>query len=447
MSNSPDALAWPARLAATTRAATPSWPLVCVLAGALFFGLAMIGSTRSLGFDEATSFAYFIATPSPFDVFGRGDYLGLPLMEISTNNHPLFNFIEHLLFSASHLRAEWIYRVLPAACAAACVTVIGLVTVARAGVAGSSAAMLFLATNPMFDDEAHALRGYTLFLVAVLLATACLRRRWGAFYALCVAVALATHLYLLLVLPAHVLLAHRWWSLRRALPWMLAGIAGGAIPYVGLVSALAAHTHSQGQVWRPDFPFQMVAYLTGGPVVVAFALIFALVPLGIFAERREPALWGLLFVYAAVVVFVWYVMRPAELYPRFFFFLLPGVAWLVGAAVRRWPLTIAIVVAAAGVSIVQQAPESGRNQLPIREAAVILDSHPGGCIIARDQYVMPAYTRRYTLVSRPDELSGCSYVVAVTWTIDAAVARRAAGEFPVQEQLPAIFPGYWLRRA
>lgn len=87
------------------------------------------------------------------------------------------------------------------------------------------------------------------------------------------------------------------------------------------------------------------------------------------------------------------------------------------------------------------------DQLAIRQAAAILDSQPGGCIIADDNFVMPAYTRHYRLATRPSDLAGCAYVVVVTWTTDPPTTQRAVEEYPVRQTLPAIFPGLLLRPA
>jgi hypothetical protein len=423
-----------------------AWQALCVALGLTLTAVALLGAGRQLAYDEAVSFGYFVATPSPFDVFGRSSFLGVPMWVISTNNHPLFNFLQHLIYNATHSRAEWVYRVLPALCGGACVSITGLALQPRFGRLGGLAAMLFLATNPLFDDESHVMRGYTLLLLIVLLSTLALWRRWGWVYAVLVALGLVAHLYFLLVLPGQAVLALRWRSFRWALPYAVGGAAVGIAAYAGLAADLAQHSRLQGQIWRPGFPIQLVAFLVGGPFIDVVALTFPLVLLGLFATRRDWAAWALLAVYVVVAILVWAVAKPAELYPRFFFFLLPGVAWLIAAGIRRWPLVIAVVVAAGGASLWVQAPGWTQDQLATRAGAAVLDSQPGGCVISHDELVLAAYTSHYRVVTDPGQLPSCPYLVAVTWELLPPVAQAASTEFPVRQVLPAAFPGLVLRR-
>lgn len=421
------------------------WVLLCVAAGLALAALALAGAGRQWAYDEAVSFGYFVATPSPLDVFGRTAYLGVPIAVIATNNHPLFNFLEHLLYSAGAGRSEWPYRVLPALCGGGCVALLGIVARPRLGRAGAAAAMLVLAANPLFDDESHVMRGYTLLLLLVLLAAIALHRRQGLLYAAAVALGLATHLYLLLALPGLLVLAWRRRRLRWAGAWSAAGVALGATAYAGLAGALLEHTRHQGRLFRPDFLLQLGLYLLGAPWLWVVALTTPLVLLGLVAARRDPLLWALAAAYALLSVAVWQA-RPAELYPRFFFFLLPAVAWLAGAAVRRWPLLLALAGAVAAVSVGLQAPGWTQDQLAARSAAAVLERRPGGCALSHDELVLAAYTRAYRVVEDPAQLAGCDYLVVVTWELVPALAEAAAGQFPERRPLPAAYPGLVLSR-
>jgi len=424
-----------------------AWRTLCVALGAALAAVALVGAGRQFAYDEAVSFGYFVATPSPLDVFGRSSFLGVPMWLIATNNHPLFNFLEHLLYSATHTRAEWAYRVLPAIGGGACVAFTGLALQPRFGRLGAVAGMLFLATNPLFDDESHVMRGYTVLLLLVLLSTLALWRRWGWAYAALVALGVVAHLYFLLVLPGQAVLALRWRSFRWALPYAVVGAVLGAASYAGLAADLAHHSRLLGQIWRPTFPIELVAFLVGGPWIYVVAFTFPLLLLGAFAARREWALRALLGVYVVIAFGVWVIEQPAELYPRFFFFLLPGVAWLVAAAIRRWPLVIAVVIAAGGASAWAQAPGWTQDQLATRIAAAVLDAQPNGCIISHDELVLAAYTTRYRIVTDPGQIASCPYLVVATWELLPPVATAAAIQFPVRRALPAAYPGLVLRRA
>ena len=422
------------------------WTAACLALGAVSAAISLVGAGRQLAYDEAVSFGYFVATPSPFDVFGRSSYLGVPMAVIATNNHPLFNFLEHLLYSATGARAEWAYRVLPALCGAACVVLVGVLLRPRFGRLAALAGALFLAANPLLDDESHAMRGYTLFLLLVLLALVALGRRHGPLFAAALALALVTHLYLVLAVPGLLVLAWRWARLRWAAPWAAGGGVVGALPYAGLAADLARHSRDQGQIFRPDFPLQMVAYLVGAPWIYVVALVFPVVLLGVVAARREPAVWVLLATYTALGAGVWLIARPAELYPRFFFFLLPGAAWLVAAGVCRWPVLAGVAGLAVAASVAAQAPGWTEDQLATRSAAAVLDSRPGGCVISHDELVLAAYTRSYRVVTDPGELDSCPYLVVVTWELLPPVAEAAARDFPARRVLPAAYPGLVLTR-
>lgn len=421
------------------------WTAGCVAAGVLLAAIAVIGAGRQLAYDEAVSFGYYVATPSPFDVFGRTSYLGVPLWTIATNNHPLFNFLEHLVWSATGVRAEWLYRVLPALCGGACVVVLGLL-LRPTGALAAGGGTLFLATSPMFDDESHVMRGYTLELLLVLLAVLAVRRGWRWLLAPVVALGIVAHLYFLLALPGLAVLAWRWGTLRLAMPFAVAGTIAGLLGYVGLAADILHHSRDQGQIWRPDFPIQLVAALTGGPWLYVVAFTFPLAALGLLAARRERALWVLVAVYALVAAMVWAGARPAELYPRFFFFLLPGVAWLIASTLQRWPLLAVVLLLTAGASAWQQAPGWTQDQLATRSAAEVLAAKPGGCLIAHDEQVMAAYTRAFKVVGDPAGLAACPYVVAVTWNLLPPVAQAASAQFPERRMLPAAYPAVILSR-
>lgn len=423
-----------------------------VVLAVVAFAAYLSGAARVFAYDEAVSFAYYVATPSPFDPFGRSEYLGVPLWQVATNNHPLFNFLEHLVYSATGTRSEWAYRVLPAACGALTVVLTGLLLRERFERPAAAAGALFLATNPLFADESHVMRGYTLLLLLTLVSAVSLRalwrtgsRRWAAAFAIASALGVLVHVYMTLVIAGEVVAAWRARRLRATLPPAVAGGLAGTLGYAGLLGQLVQHTRDQGHIFRPDFPIQVLAYLYGGPYPV-FALFLALALLGLFAVRREGTLWLLAGFYTLVLAGVWAVAQPAELYPRFFMFLLPAAAYLVAASVSRWPYLVLLVGAGCLVAVGFQAPTYNQPQLALREAAQVLESNRGGCAIPLDQQVLPAYTTSYTLARTPGDLDACAYVVVVTWNLAPAMADAVSTEFPHRRVLPAAYPGLVLTR-
>src|SRR2546427_12095517 len=90
----------------------------------------MIGSRRSFGYDAAASFANFIATPSIWDAFAvRSVIPTIPLTQVATNDQVLLSLLSHLLYSATRIRSEALYPLIPA-------------PAARATVGGSTGALL-----------------------------------------------------------------------------------------------------------------------------------------------------------------------------------------------------------------------------------------------------------------------------------------------------------------
>src|SRR3989442_12461699 len=80
----------------------------------------MVGSRRSFGYDAAASFANFIATPSIWDAFAvRSVIPTIPLTQVATNDHVLLSLLSHVIYSATVLRSEAVYRLFPALAAGA----------------------------------------------------------------------------------------------------------------------------------------------------------------------------------------------------------------------------------------------------------------------------------------------------------------------------------------
>jgi hypothetical protein len=87
-------------------------PTLSALAGATAaaatFSFYMVGAERSYDYGSSESVGAFIATRSLLDPFRR---------QFQFNNHPLFSFLEHLVFSAGGV-SETALRALPEAAAA-----------------------------------------------------------------------------------------------------------------------------------------------------------------------------------------------------------------------------------------------------------------------------------------------------------------------------------------
>src|SRR6266581_2648967 len=170
----------------------------------------MIGSRRSFGYDAAATFANFIATPSLWDAFAvRSALPSIPIKSIASNDHVLLSLLSHLIYSLTGVRNEWVYRLVPALAAGGTVGVATAVLAKRFGLLAGVCAGLYIATDPLFVDNSRDLRGYSLAALLALLATLMvLGSKWTrgrlVVYALLLGLAIAAHVFALVVLLAHV---------------------------------------------------------------------------------------------------------------------------------------------------------------------------------------------------------------------------------------------------
>jgi len=275
-----------------------------------------------------------------------------------------------------------------------------------------------------------------------------IRGRWTrwrlAAYAAILGLAIATHIFAIVVLLVHVVwiaMNRSWPDLKQLTPaWVVAFVIGAAANANIEVMEFVQHGFPPS-LFDPTFPRDLVLFLVGAPVLLTVGLWLSAAGLGLWAARREPRVWAAIAVLAVVVGILWLVLQPAYLFPRFFIFLIPGVAYLVAAAVQRWKVLAPIVAAGAVAAVVAQVP--GYTQAPLalpQAAAAIEQTRAGGgeaCVIHADEQVLAAYTTDFTVVTGADQLKGCTVVVVVSWNVDLALRDLAAQEFPRRTALPA----------
>ena len=436
----------------------------------IVFGLALgvattaaylIGSGRSLGYDAAATFANFIATPNLVDAFAVHPVVpSIVLKSIASNDHVFFSLVSHVIYSLTGSRSEVVYRLMPALAAGATVGVSAVVLSRRFGLLAGACAGLFVATNPLFVDNSRDLRGYSLAALLALLATLLLldatarwTRRRLVGYSILLGLAIATHVFVIVVLAAHVV----WIAVRRSradikslIPAWVGAFAIGAAANANIEVMVFLQHGFPPSMFDPTFPRDLVLFLLGAPAVLAMGLWLATALLGVFAARREPILWASIGVIAVVVAILWLVLQPAYLYPRFFIFLIPGAAYLMAAAIQRWKVLAPIVVAGAVAAIVAQVPGYTQDPLALPQAAAVVEAaqSAGGqpCVIHADEQVLAAYTTKFKVVERADQLDACSEVVVVSWNVDLTLRDLAAQAFPRRTLLPAYYPAVVLGR-
>lgn len=423
----------------------------------------MIGSNRSFGYDAAATFANFVATPSLWDAFAvRSVIPTIPVVQVATNDHVLISLLSHAIFSISGSRSEVVYRVIPAAAAAATVGISSSLLSRRFGLLAGICAGIYIATDPMFADNSRDLRGYSLAALGSLIATlmvdplsthgeGLVGRR--AVYGLVMGLAIAAQLFAGVVLLCHVayVLTRRSRSafLTMLPAWIAAGVIGVAA-YVPIYYGQVTQHGMPGSVFYPTWPRDMVLFLVGAPFPLTMGLWLAAAGLGLWTVRRAPWLWATIGVIAAAVLFFWLVLKPAYFYPRFFVFLVPAVAYLMASAIRRWWILAPLVLAGAAFVAYGQVPTWGEDPLALPQAAAQVERlHNSGqrvCVIHSDEQILSAYTTDFTVVTQSDQLADCDAVVVVSWGVDLGLRDEAARQFPRLTTLQAFYPAVVLVR-
>src|SRR6266851_5520635 len=397
---------------------------VGVAAGAVTFGVYLVGSGRSYDYDSSETVGSFIATPSLLDPFRR---------QLVYNNHPLFSFLDHLVYSAGG-RSALDLRILPILFGAAVVAIVVAWCAGRWGVVAAATAGLVLGANSSFAELSRSVRGYSLLCLSAVVSTLLVDRLltkprpWvSAAYIVAVAAGIATHVYMLLVLLGHIgIVGARSGATRAWLTRWSAAIALGALAYVDIGAAMVRSASRADHVFRPRFPLALLTTLLGGtPTTLVLLGLLALV--GAAAVFTRALLMSAAAITAGVLV-IWLWLAPPELYPRFLIWLAPPAALAVAVAVRRFPLALPLVAAAAFLMVRLDAAHWSQDPLPNRQAAVLvraIQSHDGNpCVFPLIRGSLLAYAHAPKEVTRPTQLRNCELVL--TLAADPQSLRLAA---------------------
>jgi lipoprotein signal peptidase len=418
----------------------------------------LVGSGREFGYDSAVTFANFIATPSMLDAFSvHSQQPTIPIATIAGNDHVLLSLLSHFIYSLTGTRSEVVYRIVPALAAGGAVGVTTAVLIARFGAIAGACAGLYVATDPLFVDNSRDLRGYSLAALCAVLATVLLARpltgwrRWA--YGLLLGLAIAAHVFAGLVLIAHVVWAvtrnERVELWRLAPAWLLAGAVGLAADGNILWIDFTEHGLIPGAV-DPTFPRDLVFYLVGAPVLLTIGLWLSTAGLGLWVLRRERWLWTSVITMSAAVLILWLGLHPAYLFPRFFVFLVPGCAYLVAAAVKRWKVLAPVVLLGAAAAVAFQVPGYAGDELALRQSAAVVEDATSlgrrACVLHSDEQILGAYATGFFTVTSADQLQTCDLVVVVSWGVDLPLRDLAAQEFPRARALGTGYPAIVLER-
>lgn len=409
--------------------------LVVFVVTAVFYAQ---GSGRAYDYDSSESVGSFIATGSLLDPFRR---------QLQFNNHPFFSFLDHLVYSAGGHSATAL-RAAPIGFGALTVGIVAYCASRRWGLTAGVAAAAVLAANPMFAELSRSVRGYSLLALCAVVSTLLLVRLLDepgrgltVVYELVVAVAVATHLYALLLVVGHVaiVVARRGFGRDWAATW-LSALLLGLSAYTAIASRMlktAAHEHG---LFQPGFPAAAGRALLGSSSL-AVALLAAL--LAYAALRGAPRAFLIGSATIAVALAAVWLASPQDLYPRFLVWLVPGIALLTAKTTRHSRLALLLACIAVAAMIRLDSRYWTADPVPSLQAAQTVDAARNDrdrpCVLPNIRGALMGYTHPPAEISNPAQLTRCQIVLATAFDAQSLrVATRAT--FPYHWTLPAETP-------
>lgn len=415
--------------------------------GALVFLAYVPGAGRSLDFDSSQTVGAYVRTPSVFDAIASQRLF---------NNHPAFSLIEHVIATLTGSTEEWVLRIAPMAFAAVAVALLVGALQGRVGSLAAVAAGLFMATNPTVVQLSRSVRGYSLLLLCSIASSVLLadllgpapddagrRRRQRTAYVATVALGAATHLYMVPVVLAHVVVvaARRQLDSEWGLRWV-AGLGLGACIYAVMLPDLLDAASAGGRTFKPDFPLRLAEVVTGtewaapftGTVVVLGAAL-------VLAHRRDLRLATAAV--SAAVAFTWLVTASIHLEARFHVWLVPAAAAVVAVVVRRRPALLGLVLVGAALNTgsVLDAYVDDSNAQP--ELAAVLDHAAAagerGCVTNYSVLPILGYTSHFDVVLTPADLARCDVVAIPFSNLDHELESAARRAFPAEGRYDADY--------
>lgn len=407
---------------------------------------------RGLDYDSAETVGFFVHTPSVLDAFRR---------QRAFNNHPLFSALDHVVGILTGSYSPAAMRLLPIACSALAVGLLGFLAARRFGVVSGAVAAVILATNGMLVVEGRAVRGYSLLVLATVASTALVARmvrderrdgrfgwRLGLLYAVVSGAGIADHAYMVgpivmqvaAVGAAHLRHADRERTRRWALVWVRTAIVG-LLAYIRLAKPMFAA--DRGRLFHLWFPLQLVRDLGGGHWWEA-AVLLPLAAAGLWRHADRVLVVALAVGFGVLLLCAW-ATAPADLYPRFFIWAVPAVGWGAGAAASRvrWPGLAAAALSA--MAVLPLVPGPSAAPLPLAQAARLIRADDAAglrpCVLGESAEPLVGYLPTFTAVTEPSQLDRCTTAYWLTANTDAALVQRAEARFRRAQPLPAEFVG------
>jgi len=432
------------------------------VAGAVTFLAYLPGLGRSLDFDSAETVGLFIRPGPPWTAFRE---------QAIFNNHPMFSFLEQLVRVVTGGAGAATMRLLPIVFGAVAVGVLTWFAACRQGLLAGIVAGAVVACNPTFVDLSRAVRGYSLLTLCAIVTTIVVAedrrsrpRRGDLLYILVAGVGLATHLYMVPVLVAHLgaVVARK----RLDVHWrtrFVGALVMGALAYAGMAATMVDAARAHDRVFQADMPWRVATMATGGGW--ASLLLAPLVVVGaVIVLRASRAALGAAVALVAVLVGLWAVMQSSALDERFLVWLVPGGAYLVAVAVsvaRLRRLGYLLAAGSAGLALATVVPGYTSEPTAYRQAAAVLRSVDAagdrGCVVGVGVRPMLGYLDSpadFATVTDAAGLDQCDTVVVATWwpttaawfAADRLVIDAAERRFPHRLVLEAADPALVLSR-
>jgi len=437
-----------------------------VVAGALTFVAYLPGIRRSLDFDSAETVGLFVRPGPPWAAFREQEVF---------NNHPMFSFLEQLVRVTTGRFDAATMRLLPILCGAVAVGVLTWFTARRHGWLAGVVAGAVLACNPTFADLSRSVRGYSLLTLCAVVATIIVvddrpapagrLGRLDALYILVAGIGLATHLYMVPVIAAHVgvVVSRRRFDDR----WrqrFVGALLVGACAYAGMAATMFHAAGAHSRFFQADIPWRVATMATGGGwASLVLAPLVVMGALAVLTGSRAARAAALALV--TVLVGMWVVMQSSALHERFFVWMVPGVAYLVAVAVGRigHDVRVGHLLAAGSVALALIAviPGAAADPTGYRQAAALVRQVGAmgerGCVVDVGVLPMAGYLdvpEDFAIVTDPADLDRCDVVVVAAWwptkaawfAADRRVIAAAEQEFPHRLILDAADPTLVLSR-
>ena len=402
-----------------------------------------MGWARAFSFDGSRTVGQFVTADSLQEVFRQDRF----------NNHPLFSFLDHLVWLATGSQDERVLRLLPILCGAATVGLVAAAVARRFGAAAGHVAGATLAVNALTLRQFREVRGYALLTLAAVVATLLLFRILRdhrpspvvpVLYGAALAVAIGTHLFAVVILPVHALAVlatrTRTGDTERGgkhpnvaggvvLPWAGAAAVGLAVQWPAVADGLSRPPR---YIFDPDFPLRMAANLLGGPSLPGM-LVLVYVGWTVLRGRRWVT-WCMAGT-AAMLGAAW-LAGPSWLDSRFFIWLVPATSVAAGVAVARRPGLLPLAVLCVAVQLAVLGPHLTRSEVANRIAASFVrasqDAGRQVCALGRTRAGLLAYVDDVRVIRTPEELPTCE------------VAVEAAGPTPEPLMDPACRRYAWV---